>query len=54
MQKYSKAIAALVTAATSFLVIHFGLEVDSAALEGALLVLLTTAGVYAAPANRGA
>ena len=51
MAKYSKAIAAAVSALIAFAVAQFGLDMDAGMLEGAILAVLTAAGVYVAPAN---
>lgn len=52
MRKYSKAVAALVSAFVAFLVVQFP-DIDGAVLEGAILMILTTAGVFVSPANGG-
>lgn len=51
LRPYSKAIAAPVSAIVGFVAVHFS-ELDSALLEAAILMVLTAAGVYVAPANQ--
>lgn len=50
MKRYSKAIAALVSAIAGFLVVQFP-GLDGAVLESAVITILTVLGVYVAPAN---
>lgn len=50
MKRYSKMIAALVSAAVALLATHYA-EIDAPLLEGAILMVLTALGVYASPAN---